>query len=167
MPIPMHPFDEQESQYQLPNADVARNVIPSYASHIILEHTPDAKTAARTTVKVYRIQHNTMTVEEFINARKRAGAVTNPYHPTTYRPNFLGEFNARGDLINPQEPMLYWLIPILPRPGGVPPGSTKREFLDYMSFHALGPDVLGPDTNVGDLDDARFKDRVFDWGQLR
>jgi hypothetical protein len=168
MPIPMHPGDEQEIQYQLPNAEVVRYIIPSYASHVILEHTPDAKTAARTTVRVYRIQHNTMPVEEFVNARKRPGMITDPYHPTWYRPYFLGEFNAVGTLLNPQEPMLYWLVPILPRPGGVPPGSTtKREFLDYLSFHALGPDLLGPDTTVDDLSEPRFKDRVFDWGQLR
>ena len=57
---------------------------------------------------------------------------------------------------------------ILPRLGGVPPGeTTKRPFLDYMSFHALGPDVLGPDTTVDELGDPKFRDRVFDWNQLR
>lgn len=168
VPIPLHPYDEQESQYQLPNPDVARYLLPSYASHVILDHTPDVKTAARTTVKVYRMQHNTMSVEEFINWEKRRGMITNPYHPTTYRPIFLGEFDARGTLINPQEPMLYWLVPILPRPGGVPPGEkNRREFLDYMSFHALGPDGLGSETTVDDLGDPKFKGRVFDWNQLR
>ncbi|MBN9119709.1 MAG: hypothetical protein J0I06_11225 [Planctomycetes bacterium] len=167
-PIPLHPYDEQDMQYQLPNPEVARFIIPSYASHVILEYTPDKETAGKTTVKAYRLQHNTMGVEEFINWRKRPEAITNPYHPTTYRPYFLGEFDAFGTLVNPQEPMLYWLVPILPRPGGVPPGeTTKRPFLDYMSFHALGPDVLGPDTTVDELGDPKFKDRAFDWNQLR
>ena len=143
-------------------------MLPSYASHVILDHTPNKEVAAKTTVKVYRMQHNTMTVEDFINSRKRPGAPTNPYHPTWYRPFFMGEFNARGDLLKPQEPMLYWLVPITGRPGGVPPGeTTKRDFLDYMSFHALGPEGLGPDTTVDDLGDPKFKDRVFDWSQLR
>lgn len=164
--IPMHPYDDQDAQYSLPNPDVQRYVIPSYASHVILENTPDAKTAARTTVRIYRLQHNTLTVEEFNNWRKQPGGA-NPYHPMTYRPYFMGEYNALGELVDSQEPMLYWLVPILPRPGGVPPGAPKRPFLDYLSFHALGPDVLGDETRVIDLDDPKFKDKVFDWSQLR
>lgn len=167
-PIPQHPTDPPDIQYQLPQAEVARFVLPSYASHVILENTPDTGAAAKTTVKVYRLQHNTMSVDDFTNWRKRPNASTSPYHPTTYRPFFLGEYDVHGTLVNPQEPMLYWLVPIMPRPGGVPPGeTTKREFLDYMSFHALGPDGLGPDTTVDDLGDPKFKGRVFDWGQLR
>lgn len=164
--IPMHPVDDQDTQYQLPNSEVQRFVIPSYASHVILEHTPDAKTAARTTVRIYRMQHNTLGVEEFNNWQNHPGG-TSPYHPMTYRPYYVGEYNARGDLLNSQEPMLYWLVPILPRPGGTPPGQTKRPFLDYLSFHALGPEVIGPDTRVVDLDDPKFKKLVFDWDQLR
>jgi hypothetical protein len=143
-------------------------VLLSSGSQVFLQNPQNKHAAGMTTVKVYRLQHNTMTVEDFINARKRADAITSPYHPTTYRPIFMGEFNARGDLINPQEPMLYWVVPIVMRPGGVPPGDTnKRPFLDYMSFHALGPEGLGPDTTVDDLGDPKFKGRVFDWGQLR
>lgn len=168
-PIPLHPGDEFEGQYILPNPDVVRYVLPSYAQHVILENMPNnAEVLRKTTVKIYRVQHNTLSVEEYINALKRPGVITNPYHPTTYRPYFLGEFNVRGDLINPQESMLYWLVPILPRPGGVPPGATnKREYIDWMSFHALGPDVLGMETTADDLGKAEFKDRVFDWDQLR
>jgi hypothetical protein len=108
-----------------------------------------------------------MRVEEFINWRKRDNVISSPYHPTTYWPFFLGEFNARGDLVDPQEPMLYWLVPILPRQGGPTTDPTKRNFLDYMSFHALGPQGLGPETAVDDLGDPKFKGRVFDWKQLR
>jgi hypothetical protein len=164
--MPLHPDDPQELQYQLPNPEVARFVIPSYASHVVLENTPDKATAAYTTVKMYRVEHRTMPVDEFINASKRPNAITSPYHPTTYRPFFLGEFDARGNLLNSQEPMLYWLVPILPRLGGVPPGETnKRPFLDYMSYHALA-DVL-PNASVDDLGDPKFKEQRFDWDQLR
>lgn len=168
VPIPLPRTDEEVIvQYRLPQPEVARFVIPSYASHVILENTTPEE-AKKTTVRMYRLEHSTMGVDEFTNWRKNPDANTNPYHPTTYRPFFLGEFNALGELINPQEPMLYWLVPIPNRPGGVPPGSTtKRVFLDYLSFHALGPDGLGPDTTVDDLGDPRFKDRVFDWHQLR
>ena len=166
--IPFHPTDEPDLQYQLPQPDVARYVVPSYASHVIMENTRNKEEAARTTVKVYRLQHNTMGIDEFINWRKVPGPVSDPYHPMTYRPFFFGEFNARGDLIDPQEPMLYWLVPITPRPGGAPAyDPEKRAFLDYMSFHALGPSILGPNTTVDQLGEKRFKNLVFDWSQLR
>ncbi len=165
VPIPLHPTDPQDVQYQLLQSDVVRYVVPSYASHVVLENTPNVEAAAMTTVKMYRLQHNTMGIDEFINWRKRPNVNTSPYHPLTYRPFFLGEFDARGNLLNPQEPMLYWLVPIIPRPAGL--GENKRDFFDYMSFHALGPEILGPDTTVNDLDDPKFKNRVFDWNQLR
>lgn len=165
--IPPHPSDELDFQYQLLQPEVARYVVPSYASHVILENTPNKEVAAKTTVKMYRLQHNTMGVEEFINWRKRKEIISDPYHPTTYRPFFLGEFDARGNLVNPQDPMLYWLVPITPRPGGLPVDAKKRNFLDYMSFHALGPENLGHTTTVDDLGDPRFEGRVFNWNQLR
>lgn len=168
VPIPLPRTDEEViAQYKLPHADVHRYVIPSYASHVILENTTPEE-AKRTTAKMYRLEHATMPVEEFINWRKNPAVNSDPYHPITFRPFFLGEFNARGDLLDPQEPMLYWLVPIYPRPGGVPPGDTsKRGFHDYMTFHALGPDGLGPDTTVDQLGEERFEKFRFDWKQLR
>ena len=173
-PIPMHPTDAPDIQYQLPQPEVTRFILPSYASHVILENTPNKEVAARTTVKVYRLQHNTMGIEDFIDWRNRLGSLKSPYHPMWYRPFFLGEFGFMRDpdrpgsnhidLVNPQEPMLYWLVPIMPRPGGIPPGNTtKREFIDFMSIHALDPLNL----SVDEVDDPKFKDRVFDWTQLR
>jgi hypothetical protein len=76
-----------------------------------------------------------------------------PYHPTTYRPMFLGEFGfvkdpatpdqpARVELLNPQEPLLYWLVPVIPHPERAAP----NDYDDLMSKHAGLP---------------------FDWSQLR
>jgi hypothetical protein len=163
IPPPSTP-EEAILQYRLPQPEVSRYVIPSYASHIILENTANADEAARTTVKMYRLEHATMSVDEFINWRGATKAVTDPYHPSTFRPYFLGEFNARGELLNPQEPMLYWLVPVYPRPGGIPPGDqNKREFIDFLSIHALDPLNL----SIDEVDDPKFRDRVFDWNQLR
>ena len=118
------------SQYALPNPEAARFTIPSYASHVILD-TLTTEEAAKTTAKVYRLEHMTTPVEQF---RLK---VADPYHPGTYRPYFLGEFNARGDLLDPQEPFLYWLIPVFPRTPGVGDPNQKPYF-DYLSAHALG-----------------------------
>ncbi len=166
--IPFHPAEPIAQQYQLPNAEVARFTIPSYASHVVLEHTPDKETAAKTTVKVYRVEHRTMSVEEFIPAGpyKRGmppgSPPPSPYTPTTYRPYFLGEFDARGNLLNPQEEFLYWLLPIIPRGQG-PNDPIKKSYIDYMSVHALD---MTPQ-QVLEADEKSETAKVFNWSQLR
>jgi hypothetical protein len=160
--IPLHPFDEWATQYRLPQPEVARYILPSYGAHVILEHTTPEE-AGKTTVKVYRLQHNMLSVEQFV---KNA----DPYHPSTYRPFFLGEFGfvpdpdnpgkTKIELIDPQEPMLYWLLPVLQRQ--VPPGDpNKKDYEDYLSVHALEMtpnEVLAADEKAG---------KVFNWSQLR
>jgi hypothetical protein len=159
--IPFHPADNVNIQYRLPNPDVIRYLLPSYASHVILEHTPDKHAAARTTVKVYRLEHRTMPPDQFTR-RLADGGYQSPYHPVTYRPFFLGEFDVHGKLLNPQEDLLYWLIPILPAdPNDKQLNPYKKAYLDYMSVHALelSPnEVLAADEKAG---------RVFNWSQLK
>ena len=160
--IPLHPVDAVALQYKLPNPDVARFLIPSYASHIIIQHTPNKEVAAKTTVKVYRLEHQTMRIEQF-ETKLANGKYQDPYHPGTYRPYFLGEYDARGDLVNPQEELLYWMLPVIPRTPT--PNDTedpfKKDYFDFMSVHALeiSPnEVLKADESKG---------QVFNWSQLR
>jgi hypothetical protein len=155
--IPFHPAEPKEIQYKLPNPDVARYLLPSYTSHVILENTPDKATAAKTTVKVYRLEHRDIPADQFAHGQ-------NPYHPGTYRPFFLGEFDAFGNLVNPQEELLYWLLPILPRQPRIDDKEGdpfKKEYYDYLSVHALKlsrDEVLKANENDG---------QVFNWSQLR
>jgi hypothetical protein len=160
--IPFHPIEPVGLQYKLPNPDVARFLLPSYASHVILEHVRDEEAIRKTTVKVYRLEHRTLPIEQFA-AKMPNGKYQDPYHPGTYRPYFLGEFNARGTLVDPQEEMLYWLLPIIPRPAtpNDPNNPFKKEYIDYMSVHALNmtpEEVLKADESKG---------KVFNWSQLR
>jgi hypothetical protein len=158
--IPLVPLsddqgDQPGTQYRIPNPEIQRYVIPSYAQHVIMQNTPDDKVAGKTTVKVYRLEHKTLGVGQFTGVTSPDGKPVDPYHPTTYRPYFLGEFGFRPDpnnpgstrieLLNPQEQMLYWLVPILPRPPA-PGDPEKKTYTDYLSQHA------GSD---------------FPWGQLR
>jgi hypothetical protein len=147
--IPMHPDEAPFLQYRLPTPDIMRYLLPSYAQHLIMEHAPVQDVAdpdeqdrvrKKTTVKIYRIEHRTLNVEEF-----RRGV--SPYHPTTYKPYFLGEFNVFGELVDPHDSMLYWLVPIIGRPTGPAPGDPDRkDYDDHLSAH------------------AGYK---FDWSQLR
>jgi hypothetical protein len=151
--IPLHRVEPVDLQYKLPNPEVARYVLPSYARHIIADATPDAQTAKRTTVKVYRLEHRNLPADQM------AKLEYSPYHPGTYRPFFLGEFDAYGDLVDPQEVLLYWMIPI----DVVEKPATKdsKTYKDYMSAHALGlpiDQVYAADENNG---------IVFNWSQLR
>ncbi|HEV3384019.1 MAG TPA: hypothetical protein VG097_04350 [Gemmata sp.] len=156
--IPYHPTDPQLIQYKLPNSDVARYILPSYASHVIVWNTPDKETAARTTVKIYRLEHRDLSGD-----RMAGGDL--PYHPSTYRPYFLGEFDALGNLIDPREVFLYWMIPIIqsqsqPLPD-VEGNPYKKSYHDYLSVHALDMplnDVLKANVNDG---------KVFNWSLLR
>jgi hypothetical protein len=155
--IPYHPLTNFSAQYAVPNADVTRFVLPSYASHVILEHRYEV--ANKTTVKVYRLDHQTTPVEQF-RAKLQNGEHPSPYHPGTYRPYFLGEFNAWGELVAPQDPFLYWLIPIYPRFPG-PGDPIQKTYEDYLSVHALDmriEDVMKADEKAG---------RVFNWSQLK
>jgi hypothetical protein len=160
--IPYHPFDALGMQYKLPNPDVARFLIPSYASHVIIEREPSKELAAKTTVKVYRLEHQTMMIDRF-ETRMPDGRYQDPYHPSTYRPYFLGEYDARGELVNPQEELLYWMVPIIPYLAA-PNDQTnpfKKNYIDYMSVHAL--EWSARDVLMGD----ETKGPVFNWSQLR
>ena len=162
MVYPMHPLEPEWFQYRLPIPTVTRFLLPSYASHVLLQNTPDKEAAAKTTVKIYRLEHRTMPAEQF-GIKLPNGKYQDPYHPGTYRPYFLGEYDAYGTLINPQEEMLYWLVPIIPRTPAPndPDDPFKKDYLDYLSVHALGmqlKDVLKADETKG---------QVFDWSQLR
>lgn len=117
-------------QYKIPTARITSNILPSYIRHLAIHHaSADRKPVM---IRVYRLEHRIMqpsTLAMDPNA--------DPYHPTTYRPYFLGDYDAKGTLIDPQDPMLYWLIPILPKPGGASLGDPKkRDYEDYLEKHA-------------------------------
>jgi len=145
--FPYSPNELPVFQYRLPTPEVSRFLLPSYAEHLILENTADAATAARTTLRIYRLEHKTLGVQEFTGVGNPGRKPTDPYHPTTYRPYFLGEFDALGRLVDPKAEMLYWLVPVIARqPGATATGDAGKDYDDHMSVHAGFP---------------------FDWRQLR
>lgn len=134
---PSNPNEPGYLQYRLPTPEVSRFLLPSYAQHLIIDRTPGEDAAGRTTVKIYRMEHRTLGVGEFTGVGTPDGRPVDPYAPTTYRPYFLGEFDAHGTLVDPKDAMLYWLLPIIPRPpGGAAGGEPAKPFDDYMSKHA-------------------------------
>jgi hypothetical protein len=115
-------------QYKVPSPRITSYILPSYIRHIATHH----KSADRTPVliRAYRLEHRITHPALLVEG-------LDPYHPTTYRPYFLGDYDANGDLVDPQDPMLYWLVPIVNKPGGAAPGDPrKRDYEDYLEKHA-------------------------------
>jgi hypothetical protein len=168
---PFHPGDAWFNQYRAPRPDISRYVLPSYAQHVLLENTPDTETAGRTSAKVYRLEHETLSVHEF-------RAKIDPYHPATYRAYCLGEYRFKPDptdpagrrkrieLDDPQEKMLYWLVPVIHKQSaGIAADTSPKDYLDFLSAHALS--TTSRPVTVEDLDREPYKSLAFNWSQLR
>ena len=125
------------SQYRVPNMGLRRSMYPSYARHIAQEYSgprkqPDGKTIEYTvqSVKMFRVEHRVVEPNQFLeypnpeaernrqlnpewrpSAEAMIGKIS-PYHPSLYAPFYLGEYSAGGELMKPDDPLLYWLIPV-------------------------------------------------------
>jgi hypothetical protein len=134
--IPLISLDNETpaSQYRVPRPDILRYLLPSYANHMLRNYSYESHPAV--SIKFYRLEHRVTTAQMMV----RKEMPMHPHHPTTFRPYYLGEFGrnaetGKPELLDPQDPLLYWLVPILykpPRPGGDP----NKDFTDYMSIHA-------------------------------
>ena len=88
-------------------------------------------------VKLLRVEHRVIPPGQFLpqydpETKLKRDNGDSPYNPTTYRPYYLGEYSAAGELVNPTDPMLYWLLPIAPRTTA----NAKGQFFDdYMSLY--------------------------------
>ena len=129
--IPIAPEIFEVVQFRMPNPNTARNTVPSFAGHILHNASEPGRIAK--SVKIYRLEHKVTTPTIFAQGAK-------PNHPTSFRPFYFGEYalDTKGiaQLVDTQDPLLYWLVPILPM--AVPPNSPKgtEDFKDYMSIHA-------------------------------
>ena len=133
IPIPLPPeSDPAYLQYRVPRVDISRYMLPSYSRHILYEFTRPGWKAVR--VKIYRLEHRIRPPQDYDRSLFSNHLAQDPYHPTTYKPYFLGEFDLQGELVNPQDPMLYWLVPIVSKTPV--PGSDDLDYTDYMSIHA-------------------------------
>jgi hypothetical protein len=131
--IPAIPLDPNENlSYRMPRPDTTRYLVPSYAAHLLNRYTTGGRVAK--TVKIYRLEHTQLSAAQFVALK------VDPHHPTGFKPFYLGEFQLNPDgtaeLVDQQDPMLYWHLPILPR--AVPRGSPAdtKDYDDYMSKHA-------------------------------
>lgn len=139
--------DEQERRP--PNELVTRQVLPSFARHLAwANRRPDR---AVRSVKIYRALHLIASVPQFRGSDapgKPKVPALEPYNPTLYLPYFQGTFARDGRLVNPTDPLLYWLVPTLPVRKDQPYPAGRAEYkkngfdyyyIDYVSRHAGCP----------------------------
>jgi hypothetical protein len=120
--IPMHP-DPRARQYAEPQ-DYAKVLISAYARHMATCFpNPDDPDDEVVRVKLYRVTHLIVEPARLVRGQS-------PLDKSLYLPYFLGEFDSEGRLINPQDPFLYWLLPILQDPG------SPSGYLDCLEKHA-------------------------------
>jgi hypothetical protein len=92
-------------------------------------------------VKIYRVVHQILSPQQILDG-------LSPEDPMLYIPFFLGEYDAHGDLKNPEDPLIYWLIPItgpdkpIAKPEAPPPlfrariGASADTRANYLLWHA-------------------------------
>lgn len=104
-----------------------------------------------TGVKMFRVEHRIIEAHQFLEyddpvealAHQRGAArgskptkqgKLSPYHPAMYYPYYLGHFDRDGNLVEPNDPLLYWLTPVQMLPNT----TTKDDlnFKDWMSKYA-------------------------------
>jgi hypothetical protein len=114
-------------QYREPTA-LGKKYIASYARHVAHDAAyvdPDRPDAQVKTVRVYGVAHRIRTpreIEEGMSADE----------PTKFVPVYLGEFDADGKPLDPDDPLLYWVVPIIRETG--PDGEEVVK--DYVAVHA-------------------------------
>lgn len=125
--IPLHPELPQSAQYRPPQTQV-RRILGSYVRHVVSMYGGPEQVRA---VRVYRVLHRMLDTIQFARG-------DNPFAEVTYLPYFLGEFDTKGSMINPEDPLLFWLIPIVRKPPTITPMTRPgTEAVDnYLARHA-------------------------------
>jgi hypothetical protein len=133
-------------QLQIPE-DYSKVMVSAYARFVARRYPhPDAPgsdpDAEVTGVKAYRVVHS------IVNAPDLARGVS-PLSKMLDLPYFQGEFDREGKLKDPDDPFLYWIVPIIARSRSDPQLTTYRapalplgELVvdDYLEVHARHPD---------------------------
>lgn len=128
--IPLHPELLDLQQFRMPN-EHARQILASYARHVAKTYGTGRPDVPVKSVKVYLTQHRMLGQKEFADGM-------DPFDPTTYIPFFVGDFDVDGNLTDPNDPMLYWIVPIIRGPNhkSGPPGSPGLDIRNYVTVHA-------------------------------
>lgn len=118
--IPLHPMRGIDAQYALPN-EGSRRLLGEYARYVA-QHTPSQKDPNLEVrgVKIYRVIHWMLAPNELADEGPGRQEPTDDW---TYLPYYQGDYDRDGRLKDPEDPFLFWLIPIYRWPRGMPMNS--------------------------------------------
>jgi len=104
--------EPQASEYLPPTSD-SKMMLDTYALYGAHAYPSLDNPALEVTgVRVYRVVHRILEPTEMID---RPGfPKIDPYNPRTYLPYYEGEYDTKGHLKDPDDPFLYWLMPVVP-----------------------------------------------------
>jgi hypothetical protein len=104
--IPMYPGTDPYLQRREPNI-YSKRMLETYARYVARStpHPTDPDKKVKS-VKIYRGFHD-------IPGARSIASGDDPDAAFQYYPYYQGEFDPEGHLLNPRDPYLYWLIPIL------------------------------------------------------
>jgi hypothetical protein len=152
IPVPFHPSISPPQQYKAPNF-YAKKMIESFALHAYKEAQTTHPGYKSVSVRVYKVVH--IVAPEYMVARG-----LEPTSPILYQPFYLGKFGVEkfaedkeahfqlldrpkyddnGKLIQ-GDPLLYWLLPILPDNPNYDPMALKNSKIRNWAYcHAGEP----------------------------
>jgi hypothetical protein len=104
-------------------------MVSCYARYVARHwpHPDDNPDVTVKTVKVYRLIHRIITPQEVNGGMNAKDEIFD-------LPYFMGEFNPQGEMIDPKDPFLYFLLPITREPEFE--GSPNRVLKNSLEAHA-------------------------------
>lgn len=130
--IPLGTPHHQAGAFRAPDWELRRRLLPAYAKMIARQMEEEEGLPVKS-LKLYRVEHRVIDPTEMQKpARERRG----PYHKTQYLPYYLGKYDNAGTLLDSDDPMLYWLVPIVERTSQVYGSTTEKGYNDWLSVHA-------------------------------
>ncbi|HEY7329160.1 MAG TPA: hypothetical protein VH592_16070 [Gemmataceae bacterium] len=125
------------TQYSEP-IEYGRRLMASYARHIA--HTESDPSNPVKAVRVYRLVHKMMTPRELDEGK-------DPLDPASFLPYYQGKYSPEGKLLDPDDPFLFWHVPIVrvsrryPEPGTyVGPPDSPIPMMSLSGFQATPED---------------------------
>lgn len=125
--VPLNPMVPKSQQHRMPRRDVKQRM-ETYARHVLHKFQKEYPERDYQSVRIYRVVHDILSIQSY-------NAGLPPTDPVLYTPIYMGEFDADGKLLDPDDGLLYWQLPILRDR----PGLGHSEIKDWARRHAGDP----------------------------
>lgn len=135
---PWFPEAAPAMQYRMPDEN-SRQFLRSYVRHVAKTHGSGRPGVGVKSIKVYLTQHRLLSQFQYANK-------VDPYDKASYLPFFVGDYDPTGRLLNPFDPLLYWIVPIIkvPKYDNESGKQIGYEYQNFVTAHAGGDPFESP-----------------------